>query len=189
MSKFKNKNLLMTDTDSLLYVIITEDFYKEIYPDLTHFDTSGYNKNHFLYSDQNKKVMGKFKDELNGNLMYEFVGLRPKLYSYIPINWHYLSGVPINCIGYDVRKDLEVKRAKGADRATVKHLLRHSHYLECLRTGKDYSEEVTRITSSDHILKTVTSKKIVLSYNDDKRFILQDGVNTLAFGHYKIDQT
>ena len=36
---------------------------------------------HFLYSTVNKKVLGKFKDELNGRPLLEFIGLHPICYS------------------------------------------------------------------------------------------------------------
>ena len=70
------------DTDSLVYDIETEDFYEDIANDVeARFDTSGYSKTDFrlLPIGINKKVM---KDELGGNIMTEFVALRPKLYSY-----------------------------------------------------------------------------------------------------------
>lgn len=55
--------LLMTDTDSLLYHIKTEDIYKDIIVAKYLFDTSDYPKNHSCYSEENKKALGKFKDE------------------------------------------------------------------------------------------------------------------------------
>ena len=61
--------LLMTDTDSLILEIETEDFYRDIAPDLHHwFDTSNYPKDHpsGIEVDVNKKVLGKFKDEAGG---------------------------------------------------------------------------------------------------------------------------
>ena len=45
------------------------------------FDTSEYPPDHFLFSTRNKKVLGKFKDEVHGTPVQEFVGLRPKMYS------------------------------------------------------------------------------------------------------------
>jgi len=43
---------------------------------------SDYPKDHPLYSDKNKKVIGKFKDELNSIKMLEYIELRSKMYSY-----------------------------------------------------------------------------------------------------------
>ena len=35
-----------------------------------------------LFQQENKKVMGKFKDELRGKIMTEFCALRAKAYAY-----------------------------------------------------------------------------------------------------------
>lgn len=58
--------LLMTDTDSLFYKFQTEDLYQDMSRHKELFDTSNYPKNHFLYSEVNKKVVGKMKDETGG---------------------------------------------------------------------------------------------------------------------------
>lgn len=73
--------LLFTDTDSLTYLIFTEDIYKDMKEEQHLFDTSDYPKDHFLYSIENKKVIGKFKDENAGSPVMEFVGLRSKMYA------------------------------------------------------------------------------------------------------------
>ena len=75
--------LLLTDTDSFMYEIQTEDFYKDISGDVKdRFDTSDYPHNHpsGIPSGFNKKVLGMFKDEVKGKCIEEFVGLRAKLY-------------------------------------------------------------------------------------------------------------
>ena len=77
--------LLFTDTDSLMYEIQTEDFYKDISEDVKHrFDTSDYPPNHSsgIPSGFKKKVLGMFKDEAVGKVIDEFVGLMAKLYSH-----------------------------------------------------------------------------------------------------------
>ena len=77
--------LLFTDTDSLMYEIQTEDFYKDINGDVKdRFDTSDYPPNHpsGILTGCNKKVLGMFKDEAGGKIIDEFVGLRSKLYSF-----------------------------------------------------------------------------------------------------------
>ena len=61
--------LLMTDTDSLCYHIETEDFYKDMQADGDMYDMSNFdyeNLAHFK-DNRNKKVVGKFKEEGNGN--------------------------------------------------------------------------------------------------------------------------
>ena len=78
--------LLFTDTDSLMYEIETEDFYKDISGDVKdRFDTSDYPENHpsGIPTGENKKVLGMFKDEAAGKIIKEFVGLRSKLYSFV----------------------------------------------------------------------------------------------------------
>ena len=78
----ESARLLFTDTDSLCCEFQTDDFYEDISKDvLKWFDTSNYPKNHFTQSDENKKVLGKMKDEAAGKIITEFVGLRSKLYA------------------------------------------------------------------------------------------------------------
>ena len=84
--KYNNKaELLFTDTDSLMYLIQTDDFYHDINKDVKKkFDTSDYPENHpsGIKTGVNKKVIGKFKDEAAGKQITHFVGLRPKLYTF-----------------------------------------------------------------------------------------------------------
>jgi len=44
------------------------------------------------------------------------------------------------------------------------------------------------IRSFDHSIYTVNVTKVSLSAYDDKRYILDDGVSSYAYGHYKIRQ-
>ena len=76
-------NLLYTDTDSFILHVETDDVYKDIKDNQSQYDTSNYNNKHFLFSNENKKVLGKFKDELGGVPISEYVGLRPKMCSVI----------------------------------------------------------------------------------------------------------
>ena len=74
--------LLFTDTDSLTYHIETEDIYQDLKENTEAYDFSDYPTNHILYSNENKKVIGKFKCETNGKIISEFAGLRSKMYSF-----------------------------------------------------------------------------------------------------------
>jgi hypothetical protein len=79
--KYPDATVLYTDTDSLIINVPTEDIYKDMETELKYYDTSDYPTDHPLYSTMNKKIVGKFKDELNGKPIEEYVGLRSKMYS------------------------------------------------------------------------------------------------------------
>ena len=170
--KYGNKaKLLLTDTDSLMYEIQTKDFYKDINGDVKdRFDTSGYPSDHpsGIPSGFNKKVLGMFKDEVNGDIIDEFVGLRAKLYS------------------YKMFEGEESKKCKGVKKSVVKKSITHEDYKKCLLTGKEQLRKQNIIRSYKHEVYTEEVNKVALSTSDDKRYILEDGINTLALGHYKI---
>ena len=69
-----------TDTYSFCYWIPTEkNIYEEIRGD-ERFDLLNYIKEHPNFSNSNNKVPGKFKDEMGGIPIKEFVGMRAKMY-------------------------------------------------------------------------------------------------------------
>ena len=74
--------LIYTDTDSLVYEIKTDDLYSEMFEMKEYFDLSDVKIDKFK-SNENKKVVGKFKDESNMMPITEFVALKPKLYSFL----------------------------------------------------------------------------------------------------------
>ena len=79
----KKLDLCYMNTDALIYNIETKNFYKDIAEDVpAKSDTSGYLPNRPLPIGLNKKVIGLLKGELGGEIMEEFVTLRPKMYSY-----------------------------------------------------------------------------------------------------------
>ena len=69
--KYDDKiKLLYTDTDSFIFHIETEDLYKDFDDMKEHMDFSGYDKSHLCYDNTNKKVLGKFKDEHDGEYLH-----------------------------------------------------------------------------------------------------------------------
>ena len=77
--------LFYMDTDSFIRYIETEDFYKDISDDRKErCETSKYPKDDKrLPAALNGNVIGKMKDELNGQLMFEFVALAARVYAYV----------------------------------------------------------------------------------------------------------
>ena len=165
--------LLFTDTDSFLYEIQTEDFYKDISGDIRdRFDTSDYPEGHpsGIPTGINKKVLGMFKDEAAGKIIKEFVGLRAKLYS------------------YKMEEGKENKKCKGIKKAVVEKSITHENYKTCLETGKEQLRRQNIIRSYEHEIYTEEINKVALSAADDKRYLLKDSYDTLAWGHHKIKE-
>ena len=131
------------------------------------FDTSNYAKTHALYNTTNNKVLGKMKDECGGVVVDEFVGLRSKMYS----------------LAYG---NTEKKTAKGVKRKVVENKLPHTTHTECLMESRVEMCSMNHIRSYNHQLYSIKLNKIGLSPYDDNRYVLENGVDTLAHGHCKI---
>ena len=164
--KYKDKaELLFTDTDSLMFQIYTDDFYKDISHDiLTKFDTSDYPPDHpsGIPTGVNKKVIGMFKDEVAGKQITHFVGLRPKLYS------------------YKIEEDKEVRKCKGIKKNVIKKRLDFDDYVECLFSGQKQMRSMKIIRSENHDIYSKEVNKIALSNEDDKREVMFNKIETLA---------
>ena len=162
--------LLFTDTDSLMYLIQTQDVYKDFSKDIKKkFDSSDYPENRpsGIKTGVNKKVIGKFKDEAAGKQMTHFVGLRPKLY----------------CFKDDDEK--ETRKAKGVKKNVIKKYLIFKLYKKCLFTEEEVVKEMNIIRSQNHEIFSMAVNKVVLSANDDKRFICPNKIDTLALRSIK----
>jgi hypothetical protein len=55
-----------------------------------------------------------------------------------------------------------------------------------LKTSSTSTTRFRSIRSIKHVNKTLEFKKRALSAFDDKKFILDDGICTLSYGHFKI---
>ena len=82
----KKSKLLFTDTDSLMYEITTEGVYEDFSSNKEMFDFSNYSTKSKYYDNSNKLVIGKMKDESGDVAIEEFVGLKPKMYSFLVDN-------------------------------------------------------------------------------------------------------
>ena len=158
--------LLYTDTDSLLLEIQTENVYEDMGAGL--YDTSDYPKDHPQYSAKNKKVVGKMKDECAGRLIAEYVGLRPKMYSILEADGR------------------NIKKAKGVKKSVVRKNIYHDQYRETLLDKKTFRHGMDVLRSERHHIYGQHLNKISLSPFDSKRWISENGVDTLAYGHEEL---
>ena len=160
--------LLFTDTDSLTYEIEAKDVYKDFFKDKDKFDNSDYPEYSPFFYKENKKVIGKFKDEAAGIPIIEFVGLRSKMYSYIKDNQK--GG----------------KTAKGIKKNVIKNNIIHDDYKETLFNNKQMYHKMKTIRSENHQLGSYELNKVSLSCFDDKRYIHNNGIKSYAYGHNNI---
>ena len=158
-----NARLLFTDTDSLVCEIKTEDVYEDFYGDKDLFDFSYYSLNSKFFGPVNKKVIGKIKDEIRGKIISEFVGLKSKMYSLVSVD------------------NKEVTKAKG-----INEKIRHKEFVDVLFNKKVIRHNMKRIQSKLHRIGSYNVCKISLSCFDDKRYVLNDVINTLAYFHNNI---
>ena len=156
--------MLFIDTDSLIYEIKNGNVYNQAFKDKHLFDFSGYSKNSVYYDNSNKKVLRKMKDELNGNKIVEFVGLKPKMYSLI---------------------SFDGKESDKAKEVSLK--LRNNGYIDVFFNKKVVRHKMKRIQSKLYETGTYDINKISSNCFDDKRHVLDDGINTLAYFHKDID--
>ena len=180
--KFGDKDeLLFTDTDSLMYLIQTEDFYQDINKhNKRKFDTSDYPEKHpsGIKTGINKKVIGKFKDEAAGKQITHFVGLCPKLYSYkVKDN---AEDNTEDSTEDNTEDNSETCKAKGVKKNVIENNLSFEDYKKCLFSEKEVMKCMNIIRSKNHDVYSMTVNKLLLSPNDDKRLISQDKINAKA---------
>ena len=160
--KYPDSQLLFTDTDSLFYLINSEkDIYEEFWVDKNLFDNFNYPKSSKYFFNENKKVIGKFKDEAGGKVIEEFVGLKKQnvFLSY-----------------------LEYKKAKGVKKLVVENETKYNDYYNCLFNKKKMYHQMNTIRSESHHINSYHLNKISLSPFDDKRYLLDDGITSYAYG-------
>ena len=86
MENFEGCEVLFTDTDSFCYSIPGERDDYSNKRGYEWFDFSNFPSGHSNYSEKNKMVLGKFKDECPNNPILEFAGLRAEMYSILTKN-------------------------------------------------------------------------------------------------------
>ena len=175
--------LCYTDTDSLLVQIQTEDINADLIDMADQFDFSDYPKDHPVRealgdkADINMKIPGKFKDECNGAVIAEFIGLRPKMYSILKV------GDETTNPKHGIRK------AKGVPSKVVKKEFHHERYNKALFDPKHNDTVTFRAIRSDrHAINVIEMSKVGLSPMDDKKWIAQDNITMYAHGDYRIPQ-
>ena len=201
--------LLYTDTDSFIYEVETEDVYADMKKNDSYYDFSEYPKNHPCYNPVNAKVPGLFKDESCGRPMTAFAGIMSKMYAFTrdpfedeevkiindkevyvkkDMNVETMSEKDLKGLSSDAARKHTVKKIKGVGTVVVNMDVGYEMYKDCILNGTEYSFSQTVLRSKSHKIGVYEQTKKALSPLDTKRYILDNGIDTLAFGHYKIKE-
>ena len=152
----ENIQLHYIDCDSFVLSIKTQDIIKDLYNLKDLFDFSNLNKEHKLFSNKNKKVVGKFKIETPVNIWIdEFVALRSKAYSF-----------KCNNTNKNKLKGISKSQSRG---------IKFEEYYNCLFGGeyrKNCDNYLIRAVNHQMYLQKVEKK--ALSSFDEKRCYLNE---------------
>src|SRR5438093_1945582 len=169
--RWPNNEIIGFDTDSFFLNIHTEDLYKDMEDIREYLDTSEYPKGHPLtLGETNKKVLGKFKDELNGKVMREIILLRAKQYSYLV-------------------EEKEVNKIKGVARAVVAKEITMNDFKTTLYGNEIKYSKMNVLNAIKLEMYRIEINKKSLGAYDDKKKIGSDGITTLPFGCESIMNT
>ena len=181
-----NNEIIGFDTDSFFLDIYTEDIYEDMKKISEHLDTSNYGKDHPLFSKNNKKVIGKFKDELGGKIMTELVFLRSKAYAFkFEINDNESDLTHSEESG---EVDDEVKKLKGITKSTIKHDITFQNFKDAIIKPyeKVFYKKMYVLNSEKHEMFVKEINKKAISPFDDKRWISINGIDTYSHGYDKL---
>ena len=132
----------------------------KIYGHIEYFDLCNYPKNSKYSCNDNKKVLGKLKDEHRGNVPKEFIGLRLKMYSI-----------------------LDTKNNEKSIHKVHNSYIKHGWFCDTLFNKAVHRHKMRGIKSKNYNLITYESNKTSTFCFDDKRYILNDRINTLTYGY------
>lgn len=162
-------SLLYTDTDSLIISVENYNVYDDIKQHLYMFNTSNYTEGNIHGIPRSLPMLGKMKDEYAGSIIECFYGTGAKAY----------------CVKL---LDKTIKTAKGVKKYVIQKNLSVTDYRNVVEDDASILRRMYVFRSELHTMYTELKNKVALSSKDDKRYILPDKCNTLAWGHYKINE-
>ena len=165
--KFRECNVIFSDTDSLCLEIKSNTPILPLSQLKEIMDFSNYDKSHPLHDNGRKNQLFYFKDEVAGDPIAKFVGLRAKCYSFV------------------TRKGIEQQKLKGVTKA-YRPAFQFSHYLECLKRVNQQSVTQYHIRSKNHQVSLIKATRVAISSYDCNRYMLDCGIHTLAHSSHAI---
>lgn len=167
-----NCEVLFSDTDSLSLAVYNKQKTNNILKLKKMLDFSNYDSTHCYHTKKKANKLGYWKDELKGEKMIEYVGLRSKCYA-IRIKNKQHKNLKSTCKG--VRKG-------------VKKNIPFRKFKKCIQKVK--KQEITQfnIRSRSHQVNTMKMQKVGFTSFDDKRYLMKCGIHSVPYGSCVIKQ-
>ena len=102
--------------------------------------------------------------------------MRAKCYSIRQI------GIVRDNIWTKVGEFVDKKTLKGVQEAVKNAMIAHEDYKKCITTWERIMAEICAFRSQNHVVTTVNQVKVALSFFDDKRYLLDDGITSIPYG-------
>lgn len=149
-----NVSVLMSDTDSWV-LEVKKNSCDEVITQLGEdfMDCSNYEKNHKLFTEHNKSVVGKFKNEVPKTTIKQFAGIRAKSYA------------------FDTSSGESWRKCKGVKKSQVRKL-KFEDYERCLRTVSSLRVEQRQLQCKNYQNHMMKCDKQAFSSFDDKRYLM-----------------
>ncbi|XP_072389463.1 uncharacterized protein [Diabrotica undecimpunctata] len=147
-----------------------QNVYRDIKENLHLFDTSNYPADNIFNIPKTPSVVGKLRDEFKGKPITNFCGTGAKAY----------------CVTLSNNDNL--KKAKGISKNVINKSLTFTDYKQVVdNTNAKIYRKMYTFKLHLHEMYTELKNKVALTSHDDKRYVIPGTINTLAWGHYKID--
>ncbi|KAK9739049.1 hypothetical protein QE152_g9318 [Popillia japonica] len=146
-------------------------------------DTSNFPEDNIYSIPRSLPRLGKMQDEYGGKIIESFYGTGAKAYCVKLLDREYKTAKGVK--KYVINKHLTVNDYKGVLESGV------NDYKGVLESGGTILKKMYIFRSDFHTIFTELVNKVALTWKDEKRFILDDRndrSNTLAWGHYQIDE-
>ena len=153
--------LMYSATDSFIFETIGENFNELMQKHNDFFYLSYFPKGSQYFCNDNKKVPAKMRDEYGGKIIYETTILKSKIYSIRTVD----------------KNEKIIHKGRNS-------FIRYDEYEDTCTNKKVINNTMSGIKSKNQEIFTYEINKRSLCDFDAKRYILADGINTLAYGHF-----
>jgi hypothetical protein len=165
--------VLFSDTDSLALAVFSKKKCNNIKKLRDIIDFSNYPPTHAKYSRQHANALGFWKDELCGEKLDEYVGLRSK------------------CYAMNIKKSdkFTLKSTCKGVRKGYRKTIPFPKFRRCVQTIDQLDITQYNIQSRNHVVSTMKLKKVCFGSFDDKRYLFQCGIHSVPYGSVHINDT